>query len=423
MVIFCLICLSAWAEAGPNLMPNGNFETVDPANKALASGWTAYGNGYKYVVDPVNSWSGSAYIAIVQTGKPTANAGARQRVTLNQKIARPVRIKSMLLGTNITSTTLDNFGACIYAEIHLMNGQVVYSKNTAKTKNVGTFDWRPIGFNTASFVDQPIAYIDVYAFMGKVSGTAWFDDLFVEEYAAEYGQPAVTIMFDDGYDSVRTAALPLMNTYGWKGSVAIITSEVTSADPLYMNLAGVKSVYSSGWTVASHSVTHRSLPSLSPSVMEDELYDSLHYLNANGIEANHFVLPFGDYNASIWGVCQWYYQSMRGVERGDNSYGVLPWSVLIQEVDFSNTQADIASWLAHAKANNRWLILLFHNISPSANVSDPYTVAPAVFSQALAQVKASGMRVMTYDDAFFEYFTDPPAPKSGVSTGSWIIYE
>jgi len=411
------------ARAGNNILPNGDFETVDTANKGLASGWALYGNGYKRVVDPVNSWGGSAYIVIAQTGKPTANAGARQRATLNQKVARPVRISSMLLGTNITSTTQDNFGACLYAEIHLVNGQTVYSKNTAKTKNVGTFDWRPIGFNTASIgVDQPIAYIDVFAFMGKVAGTAWFDNIFVEEYFTEIGKPAVTIMFDDGYKSVKSIALPAMNVYGWKGSIAVISSAVVSGDPLYMNLADIKGLYSQKWTVASHGVTHRSLPSLSPIDMENELHDSLAYLTANGIQSKHFVLPFGDYNANIWGVCQWYYQSMRVVERGDNPYGLVPWRVLIQEADFSNTQADITAWLAHAKANNRWLILLFHNLTPTASVTDKYSVTPDFFKQALLQVKASGMRVMTYDDAFREFIINPK-PKATVGATSWIYYE
>jgi len=80
---------------------------------------------------------------------------------------------------------------------------------------------------------------------------------------------------------------------------------------------------------------------------------------------------------------------MRGVERGDNPYGLVPWSVLIQEVDSTNTQADIATWLAHAKANHRWLILLFHNLSPAPAAGDPYTITLDFFNRALAQVKAS----------------------------------
>lgn len=392
-----------------NLMPNGNFETAKPADPKQASGWLPVWNGYSYINDPVNSWSGSMYISLTQTGTPTSYAAARQRVTLNQKIARPVRVTAMMLGVDIIDNPNDKFGACLYGEIHLVNGQIVYTENTAKTKSVGSFDWKETGWNTASMrIDSPIAYIDVFPFLGKTAGRVWFDDVFVEDLASELGTSAVTIMFDDGYKSVSTVALPEMDKYGWKGTAAIVSGRFAARDPNYLTLAEVKNLYlQSGWTIASHGVNHMGLATLSPTQMEDELYDSLVFFHANGIETSHFVLPFGDYNASIWAVAQWYYDSMRGTDRADNPYGFVSWDVRIQEAQYSTTSADISLWLTHAKANNRWLILLFHDISTSAGTVNRYAVTPTFFRQTMSLVKDSGIQVMTYDDAFAKYSLDP----------------
>jgi peptidoglycan/xylan/chitin deacetylase (PgdA/CDA1 family) len=396
--------IASFSLAGPNVLSNGNMETADPRNSALALNWQSWGNGYRRSIDPAYSWSGLAYLTVTQKGTPTSYAGARRRVVLNQKVARPVRVRAMVTGFSIVDDPKDIFGASLYGEIHLMDGSIVYSKHSVKTKNVGSFDWREIGWNTGSIgIEKPIAYIDVFPMLGKVTGKAFFDDVFVEPFAAELGLPAVTFMFDDGYKSVRKLAEPAMAAYGFKGTVAAIINELNDTDQNYMRLTDLRYLRDRGWTIASHSVTHRSLPTLSNAQVEDELYDSAAYFYRNGLSVFHFALPFGDYNQRVWGFAQWYYVSARGVERADNPYGILPFDIRIQECEYNTSAAQVSSWLAHAKANRRWLILLFHNITPTVSSKDIYAVSTARFKETVTQVKATGIRVLTYDQAFDEF--------------------
>lgn len=408
--------LPAVSIAGP-VVVNGDFETPEAGNSAQAFGWQKAWNGYSRSVDQPEAFSGKAFLVLYQSGNIDSYAAARQRVVLDQTVARPVRITAMVRGKDIASSSADKFGATIYGEIHLTDGRILYSKHSDKNKNVGTFDWRACGWNTATIgVDEPISFIDIYPFLGRVPGKAGFDRVEAVEYESP-GWPAVTIMLDDGYKTAKTVAWPQLASRGWRGTVAGIVDEIQSQDPLYLNLEDLKELcFGGGWTLASHSISHRDLTVLSPAEVENELAGSKSFFAANGLTADHFVLPFGAFNAEVLASTGRHYLSARRVERADNPYGVLSFDVRMQEVEGRTTDADIDYWLAHAKANKRWLILVFHNLADVPD--DPYAVRPEMFTRILEKIGSSGIRVMTYSEAFMEY--NSGVPRSGVR--HWNLY-
>jgi peptidoglycan/xylan/chitin deacetylase (PgdA/CDA1 family) len=115
----------------------------------------------------------------------------------------------------------------------------------------------------------------------------------------------VIITFDDGWTSQYYEALPIMNANNQTGVAFLITGEVPkgkgTVGKQYMNLSQVAKLYSSGWDLSSHTVTHPYLASLNTSSLNAELNDSKTWLNNNGFtRASMFLAyPYGNYNAGV----------------------------------------------------------------------------------------------------------------------------
>lgn len=65
----------------------------------------------------------------------------------------------------------------------------------------------------------------------------------------------VVFMFDDGWGSVYTDAYPLLERYGYRGSVAVIPAMVRERE--YMSYAQLSDLYMEGWDILNHSYSHK----------------------------------------------------------------------------------------------------------------------------------------------------------------------
>ena len=145
------------------------------------------------------------------------------------------------------------------------------------------------------------------------------------------GPGAVTFMFDDGYKSTKSIAKPILDKYRFVGSAAAISSVVGTTGN--MTAQDLRDLQAAGWDIASHSVTHPSMPELSITAAETELQKSKSTLTALGLTIDTFVWPYGDYNQSLVGLAQVglptapLYKSARNVEFDDNAYGTFPYAL------------------------------------------------------------------------------------------------
>ncbi|WP_233489626.1 polysaccharide deacetylase family protein [Solidesulfovibrio fructosivorans] len=67
----------------------------------------------------------------------------------------------------------------------------------------------------------------------------------------------VSIVFDDGLESVYQYAFPILEKLGLPATVGIIASRVDRGDPDFMTVAQIRDLAKAGWEVASHSLTHK----------------------------------------------------------------------------------------------------------------------------------------------------------------------
>ncbi|MFZ0390334.1 MAG: polysaccharide deacetylase family protein [Calditrichia bacterium] len=117
-------------------------------------------------------------------------------------------------------------------------------------------------------------------------------------------QNPVIITFDDGYESVYTHALPVLQEFGFPAVVFVITGFLGRWNEWDANLGGIRfrhlnaeqirQLAAAGMEIASHGETHRPFSRLSPSELENELGKSRSLLQEmTGQPVLSLAFPFG----------------------------------------------------------------------------------------------------------------------------------
>jgi peptidoglycan/xylan/chitin deacetylase (PgdA/CDA1 family) len=112
----------------------------------------------------------------------------------------------------------------------------------------------------------------------------------------------VILTFDDGSESTYSTALPIMQRYQFTGVSYIVYHYVGITN--YMNADEIRTLYTAGWEIGSHGLTHRDLTTR-PDRQEDEIVGSRRQLESLlGIPISSFAYPFGAYDESSLGYVQ-----------------------------------------------------------------------------------------------------------------------
>lgn len=67
----------------------------------------------------------------------------------------------------------------------------------------------------------------------------------------------VSLVFDDGLESVYQYAFPVLSNLGLPATVGIIAGRVDTGDPDFMDSNQIRQLQQGGWEIASHSLTHK----------------------------------------------------------------------------------------------------------------------------------------------------------------------
>jgi peptidoglycan/xylan/chitin deacetylase (PgdA/CDA1 family) len=108
----------------------------------------------------------------------------------------------------------------------------------------------------------------------------------------------VALTFDDGYEDAFSAALPVLQRYGFTATFYIISGMVGQAG--YMSWAQVAALRDAGMEIGAHTVNHLDLTSLDVATAGYEIAQSKDDLERNlGISVTSFCYPTGLYNALV----------------------------------------------------------------------------------------------------------------------------
>jgi peptidoglycan/xylan/chitin deacetylase (PgdA/CDA1 family) len=120
----------------------------------------------------------------------------------------------------------------------------------------------------------------------------------------------VALTFDDGYENFHTNALPILNEYGFKATVFILSDHISgtnywdhslgiSPNPL-MNFEQITHCVSQGIEIGSHGCRHLDLTKIEANQAKFEIFNSKNKLEeALNIKINCFCYPYGSKTENI----------------------------------------------------------------------------------------------------------------------------
>ncbi len=230
------------------------------------------------------------------------------------------------------------------------------------------------------------------------NGTLSIDDYTIEATgpASRFSTGMISFTFDDGFESVYTDALPILDAAGIKSTQSIITTG-TFGDPKYMTAAQVKAMAANGHEIASHTRTHAPLATLPVSQAQDEIVGSKADLATLGITATSLMYPLGSYDDTVRSLVKDAgYTGARSSDEGYITPSSDPYRLLSMDLNTHTTFETAKAWIDTAAAEKWWVILTLHRQEKSGD--DLYSNDPALLQRIVDYVKLKEVRAVTFGE-------------------------
>jgi peptidoglycan/xylan/chitin deacetylase (PgdA/CDA1 family) len=217
--------------------------------------------------------------------------------------------------------------------------------------------------------------------------------------------PIVTLMFDDGFSSVYSDALPLLEDFGYSANVATIGSKINT--PGYLTTEQLKELLSKGWALSDHSYSHINFRRSDPKEIETEIsqnrktiHDLLNY------EFTDFVFPKSKVSDLSSGIILSYYPvAFTGTRRliGNKlpfenrllkRTEISTYEILSYGLTFSMFVKRLQKYLIEQHKENRqeWSIFFTHRVVNTPSIFD---TSKKTFRQILESIHSTGISVKT----------------------------
>lgn len=210
----------------------------------------------------------------------------------------------------------------------------------------------------------------------------------------------VMMHFDDGYHGVYENAFPLMEQYGYRGTVFMPTRLIDHLG--HMNLTQLQALKKAGWEIGSHTQTHPNLRTLKSEAIIDEILGSRNDLEASRLltlDTAYFCSPMTVWNSEISQLVNEHYVAARAKKLIIFDTPKQPHQHL--RVILKDTKLkSIRHWISEAKSDNALLILIFHEIADGGN---EYFFSPEKFDQSLQILKNTNAKIITIEEFLMEW--------------------
>ena len=183
--------------------------------------------------------------------------------------------------------------------------------------------------------------------------------------AVAFSQGMVSITIDDGFSTQWTDARVVLNQRGIKSTYYIITDAVAEGWSGYLNLQQLQTLAADGNEIASHTLTHVDLTTVSDAELQRQVSQSKAWLLASAgvTSVADFASPYGKYDARILDALRPLYASHRTVLNLHNWQDGDPYELGAFDVHNGVTSVQVKGWIDQAVAEQSWLILLFHEFT------------------------------------------------------------
>jgi len=101
----------------------------------------------------------------------------------------------------------------------------------------------------------------------------------------------IVITFDDGYRDVYQNALPIMERYGFAGTLYVIVNHIGGNK--YIKTAQLNEFVAKGWEIGSHSMTHANLRKTGTNLTKEIMDSRLYLEDLLSTAVTSFAYPYG----------------------------------------------------------------------------------------------------------------------------------
>jgi len=176
----------------------------------------------------------------------------------------------------------------------------------------------------------------------------------------KFKSAAVSYTFDDGLPNQFDVAVPLFNKYGFKMTLFIITGKVT-------DWTKIKSAAVDGHEIASHTVSHPNLSTLTVNQQRTELEGSSNSINANILSQNGLTIAYPYCVSGKDSIVSRLYFAARGCSGSIESQTPKNFlnisSIICGSNQSVNSVAAFKTKADNVAASKGWLVYLIHAIN------------------------------------------------------------
>jgi len=107
----------------------------------------------------------------------------------------------------------------------------------------------------------------------------------------------IVITFDDGNADIYENAFPIMQKYGFTGTLYIVMNYLNH--DTFLSADQAIEMYNAGWEIGSHSMDHPNLADMQNATTYEVVNSKLGLVDAIGAPVDTFAYPYGETDADI----------------------------------------------------------------------------------------------------------------------------
>jgi peptidoglycan/xylan/chitin deacetylase (PgdA/CDA1 family) len=283
---------------------------------------------------------------------------------------------------------------------YLIKGKVYYQKIDDSVPAAPEWRHYSKSFDIPDGGDTDIIPVSIMHAL-TTTGTLTIGHVLLHPEMASFMRPLISFTFDDGWKSQYTNGLSLLCKYKVPATFYLI-SDYLQGYPDYMNVNQTSDLLRKGEEIGGHTVDHRDLASLDPTIVTWELSVSQKQLrNQFDQKIDNFASPYGSVNDRVLEQIRRYYTSHRSTDEGLNEPTDFdPYNIQCFTYTKDMTVAQMEHLVDQAIKTKTWLVFAFHQIDGSTS---PYAAEPQVLAQILQYVNNhKSILPMTIEQALTE---------------------
>lgn len=375
-------------------------------------------NGSNVSTDELIRFEGNNTVKLTSTGGEDAfvlyNLGERKDLSDHDYVDIYLHIDSIL-----------NLGA---TQIDLMKSPSLSNKFSfyliqPRLRAVQENGWRYLRIPKKDFVEEgdiswsEINYVRVVT--RSSSGTVNVNVGKIDYTKVEKG--AIYMFFDDGTSGQYENAFRIMEKYGLRGTINVVTSWVGNDN--FVTWSQLREMEQAGWVVCSHTHTHQRLWNMSDEEVRYECETSSRMLFDRGFYfgSKCMVAPFGAYSARVDRVAREYFAIVRSNaydNRNNPSMEHIHSHPRHQYYISPHNTDDLdimSGWVDNVIDNKESLAIAFHRVDDSQT---QYTTPVDVFEEFCAYVRGKVdegvLDVVTWKDTIAQSQVMQPIDTDGI---------